>query len=82
MNLLSKRSNNPQAITNPEMYVNTCPAPKVSTIEAKNPPMKLAIDEANIQTAIKIEANFGGDNFVTTDKPTGERQSSPIVCNK
>lgn len=62
--------------------MNTCPAPKVSTIEAKKPPMKLAIEEDNIQTAIKIEANLGGDNLVTTDKPTGERQSSPIVCSK
>ena len=79
MNLLSKMSNNPHTITNAEMKVNTCPAPKLSTTDATKPPMKLATDEDNIQTAINIEANLGGDNLVTTDKPTGERHNSPMV---
>ena len=25
--------------------------------------------------------NFGGASFVTFDRPTGERHSSPKVCN-
>ena len=62
--------------------MKTCPAPKVSTTEAKKPPIKLAIEEESIQTAIKIEANFGGDNLVTTERPTGDKQSSPKVITK
>ena len=54
----------------------------VSTTEATKPPMKLATEEESIQTAIRIEANFGGESLVTTERPTGERQSSPMVCNR
>ena len=82
MNLFNNINKIPQIITNPAMYVNTCPAPNVSTLEATNPPIKFAAEDDNIHTAIKIEANFGGESFVTTDNPTGDKHNSPIVCNK
>ncbi len=57
-------------------------APNFSTYIPMYPPMMLATKEESIQTPINIEANFNGASFVTTDNPTGERQSSPMVWKK
>ena len=52
-------------------------------MKPNNLQITLAKKDANNQTPISNEANFGGDNFpVTTDKPTGDKHNSPIVCNK
>jgi hypothetical protein len=69
-------------ITNRETYKKILPAPIDSTEDARNPPTIFATKEDNSHTPISTEANLGGDSFVTTDKPTGERHNSPSVCTR
>ena len=37
---------------------------------------------AKNQVPITVLTRIRGDNFVTIDRPTGERQSSPVVWNR
>lgn len=73
---------NPHTITKTEIYVNKLPAPRLSTFDEIIPPNKFAKNDANNQTPISKDANRGGESLVTTDKPTGDKQSSPMVCTK
>ena len=57
-------------------------APNRLTYDATNPPIQLANADDNIQTPINNDANLGGDNLVTTDKPTGDKHNSPTVWKK
>jgi hypothetical protein len=80
--LFKAMSNIPQAITKIDTYKKIFPAPRDSTLEAKKPPKMLATKEDSSHTPIKTEANFGGDNLVTTERPTGDKNSSPMVWIK
>src|SRR5438094_9322634 len=45
------------------------------------PASLLAAAFARNQTAISNDANFKGDNLLTSERPIGERHNSPQVCN-
>ena len=37
---------------------------------------------ATNQAPMTVLASRAGDNFVTMESPTGDKQSSPVVCSK
>ena len=74
--------NKPKEITNMAIEKKMVAAPSFSTYIAIYPPMIFATKEDRSQTPINIEANLTGASLVTTDNPTGDKQSSPIVWKK
>ena len=64
-------------------WSSTCP-PTVSVPAsfASCAPMALAQDTDRNHTATMVESRIGGASLVTSDRPTGLRQSSPVVCSR
>jgi hypothetical protein len=59
-------------------------SPPTVSVEAKPammPPTNWAMDEARNQTAIMKLTTAGIDSLVISDRPTGDRNSSPVVCS-
>ncbi len=46
------------------------------------PARNWAAEVASIQTAISVEISAAGASLVISDRPTGDRQSSPVVCSR
>ena len=59
--------------------VNTILAPYLSVIEEISPAKTPAKKEAIVQSPISTPASLTGDNLLTTESPTGDKQSSPMV---
>ena len=62
--------------------IKTYDAPAFEANVAKNPAKRLAIELLANQTPIIKDDNLSGDNFVTIDKPIGDKHNSPTVCIK
>ena len=62
---------------------STCPATVSAAVSlATRPARYWAAELARNQTAIKVEIRAAGASLVISDRPTGERQSSPVVCSR
>ena len=58
------------------------PTDSVTRSPAIKPPTNWAMDEARNQTAIMKDTTPGRVSLVISDRPTGDRKSSPVVCRR
>lgn len=69
----------PNTITVAEIAVKMTLGPYFSVIDDICPAKTPAKNDAIVQKPISNDANFTGDNLLTIESPTGDKQSSAIV---
>ena len=71
------------AVRSPAAGSSTCPpAVAVPATWAMIDPMYSAAAVAMNQIASRVEISTGGASLVISDRPTGLRKSSPVVCSR